>query len=48
MLWGSDLTRLSGTHRECVTMFTKEGPWLSRDDLSWIMGRGVCDWIGWK
>ncbi|MGZ5117855.1 MAG: amidohydrolase family protein [Burkholderiales bacterium] len=48
MFWGSDLTRLSGTYRECVTMFAEEIPWLSQEDLSWIMGRGVCDWIGWK
>jgi predicted TIM-barrel fold metal-dependent hydrolase len=48
MFWGSDLTRLSGTYRECVTLFTEEIPWLSQDDLSWIMGRAVRDWIGWK
>jgi hypothetical protein len=48
MFWGSDLTRLSGTYRQCVTMFTEEIPWLSQDDLSWIMGLGVCDWIGWQ
>jgi L-fuconolactonase len=47
MFWGSDLSRLSGTYRQCITMFTEEMPWLSSDDLSWIMGRGVCEWIGW-
>jgi len=29
-------------------MFTEEIPWLSADDKAWIMGRGICDWIGWK
>ena len=29
-------------------MFTEEMPWLSADDQEWIMGRGVCEWIGWK
>jgi hypothetical protein len=29
-------------------MFTEEMPWLAADDLEWIMGRGVCEWIGWK
>jgi L-fuconolactonase len=48
MFWGSDLTRLSGTYRQCVTMFTEDIPWLSPDDLAWIMGRGVCEWLGWK
>jgi L-fuconolactonase len=48
MFWGSDLSRLAGTYRQCVTMFTEEMPWLKADDLSWIMGRGVCQWLGWK
>jgi hypothetical protein len=29
-------------------MFTDEIPWLSESDKEWIMGRGVCEWIGWK
>jgi L-fuconolactonase len=29
-------------------MFTKEMPWLKGDDLEWVMGRGICDWIGWR
>ncbi len=48
MFWGSDLTRLRGTYRQCATMFTEEIAWLSKDDLAWIMGRGVCEWLGWR
>lgn len=48
MFWGSDLSRLECSYRESVTMFTEEMPWLSASDLEWIMGRGVCEWIGWK
>jgi L-fuconolactonase len=48
MFWGSDLSRLPCPLRQAVTMFTEEMPWLSADDLEWIMGRGVCEWIGWK
>jgi len=48
MFWGSDLSRLPCSYRECVTMFTEEMPWLTRDDLEWIMGRALCEWIGWK
>ena len=48
MFWGSDLSLLECSYRECVTMFTEEMPWLSANDLEWIMGRGLCDWIGWK
>src|SRR5262249_41425369 len=45
--WGSDLSRLHCPYRECVTMFTEEMPWLKGDDLEWVMGRGLSEWIGW-
>ena len=48
MFWGTDLTRLPCSYREGLTMFTEEMPWLSADDLEWIMGRGVREWLGWK
>lgn len=48
MFWGSDLSRLPCTYRECVTLFTEEMPWLEGEDLEWVMGRGLCEWIGWK
>ena len=47
MMWGSDLSRLRGTYRECMTMFTEEMGWLSSNDLEWIMGRTLCEWLGW-
>ena len=46
MLWGSDLTRLKCTYRQCVTVFTEEMPWLKAADLEWIMGRATCEWLG--
>ena len=48
MFWGSDLSRLPCSYRQCVTLFTEELPWLSAQDKEWIMGRGLCEWIGWK
>ena len=48
MFWGTDLSRLPCTYREAVTMFTEEIPWLGEEDKEWIMGRGVCEWLGWK
>jgi hypothetical protein len=30
-----------------VTFFVEELPWLSADDMEWIMGRGICEWLGW-
>jgi L-fuconolactonase len=47
LFWGSDLTRLKCTYRQCVTMFTEELPWLTAGDLESIMGRGLCEWLGW-
>jgi L-fuconolactonase len=29
-------------------MVTEEMPWLSEDDRSWIMGKGLCHWLGWN
>jgi len=46
--WGTDLTRMPCTYRECIDLFTKELPWLKGDDLEWVMGRGVCEWLGWR
>lgn len=48
VFWGSDISRLPCSYRECVTMFTEEMPFLSAGDLEWIMGRGLCEWIDWK
>lgn len=45
--WGTDLTRMSCTYRECINMFTQALPWLTGEDLEWVMGRGVCEWLGW-
>ena len=29
-------------------MFTEEIPWLTPADQEWIMGRGLCEWLGWE
>ena len=46
--WGTDLSRLPCSYREGVTMFTEQMPWLKGQDLEWVMGRGVCEWLNWK
>jgi predicted TIM-barrel fold metal-dependent hydrolase len=46
--WGTDLTRMPCSYRQCVTMFTEELPWLKGRDLELVMGEGVRDWLGWK
>jgi L-fuconolactonase len=46
VFWGSDFSRLPCSYRECVAMFMHEMPWLSADELTWIMGRGIVEWLG--
>jgi predicted TIM-barrel fold metal-dependent hydrolase len=45
--WGTDITRMPCTYRQCVTFFTEELPWLKGKDQELVMGRAVCEWIGW-
>ena len=48
MFWGTDITRMPCSWRECVVAFTDHQPWLPREDLPWIMGRAIARWIGWE
>jgi hypothetical protein len=36
------------TYRECIDLFTKELSWLKGEDLELVMGRGVCEFLGWR
>lgn len=45
--WGTDITKMQCSWRDCITMFTDEMPWLSGRDLERVMGAGICDWWGW-
>jgi len=47
VFWGTDITRLAPSWRECITLFSEELPWLKGDDLELVMGRAV-DWVGWS
>ena len=47
MFWGTDITRMPCSWRQCVTLFTEELPWLSEDDKELIMGRALCQWLDW-
>ena len=48
MFWGSDQTRSPIDYRRGVELFTRHLPWLRGEDLAWVMGRGVREWIGWR
>ena len=45
--WGTDISRMPCSYRQCVTFFTEELPWLMGQDLEKVMGRALCKWIGW-
>ncbi|MBI4082022.1 MAG: amidohydrolase [Candidatus Lambdaproteobacteria bacterium] len=47
MFWGTDWSRLPCSYSEAIRLFTEELPWLSATDKEWIMGRAVCEWLGW-
>jgi predicted TIM-barrel fold metal-dependent hydrolase len=49
--WGTDLSsmlsRSTCTYRQAVTMFTDEMDFLSKEDLEYIMGRGLAECLSW-
>jgi predicted TIM-barrel fold metal-dependent hydrolase len=46
--WGTDITRMRIGWRECIEMFTEHLPWLKGEALAQVMGRSLCEWIGWR
>jgi len=47
LFWAADVTRLPCSYALSKTMITEEMKWLTIEDLEWIMGKGVCEWLGW-
>ena len=47
MFWGTDITKMPCSWRQCVTMFTEELPWLAGPDRQLVMGEALCAWWGW-
>jgi predicted TIM-barrel fold metal-dependent hydrolase len=48
MFWGTDISKIPCSWRQCVTMFTEELPWLTDEDKRLIMGDALCAWWGWN
>ena len=48
VFWGSDLSRLPCTYKQSLTYMSEEIRWLTASDKEWILGRGICEWLGWK
>jgi L-fuconolactonase len=47
MMWGSDLTRLPCSYRECLDHFAKELPFLSGDDRARVLGGTAAKLLRW-
>lgn len=47
VFWGSDLSRLSCDYQELYDFFVEELDFLDEEERALIMGRAVCDWLGW-
>ena len=48
MFWGTDISKMKCSWRECITMFTEELPWLNDQDKQLIMSDAICAWWGWN
>jgi predicted TIM-barrel fold metal-dependent hydrolase len=48
LFWGSDLSRSPVPYRQHIDMWLKDAPWVKEADKEWILGRGICEWLGWK
>ena len=48
MFWGTDISKMPVSWRQCLTMFTEELPWLSEADKTLIMGEAICAWWNWN
>jgi len=47
VFWGTDITKMPCSWRQCVTMLTEELPWLGDQDKRLVMGDALCAWWGW-
>ena len=47
MLWGSDITRLRGTYRECLALFQEALDFLTPEDREWILGKTAAEALRW-
>jgi predicted TIM-barrel fold metal-dependent hydrolase len=48
MFWGTVISAMPCSWRQCVTMFTEELPWLGESDKPLVMGEALTAWWGWR
>ena len=47
IFWGTDITKMPCSWKDCITMFTEEARWLDENDIALVMGDAICAWWGW-
>jgi L-fuconolactonase len=47
LLWGSDLSRLKCSYRECLDQFRMSLDFLSTEDKEWILGKTLAVVLNW-
>jgi predicted TIM-barrel fold metal-dependent hydrolase len=47
LFWGSDITRLSGSYRDCLRLFREGLDFLTEEDRDWILGRALAVALNW-
>lgn len=47
VFWGTDLSRMRVSYRECVEMMTHGLPWLKGEEIEAIMGKSLLQWLKW-
>jgi len=45
--WGTDLSHSPCPYKQVVMLFTEEMKSLTTNELEWIMGRGLAEWLNW-
>jgi predicted TIM-barrel fold metal-dependent hydrolase len=48
MFWGTVISAMPCSWRQCVTLFTEELPWLGESDKPLVMGEALTAWWGWR
>jgi predicted TIM-barrel fold metal-dependent hydrolase len=46
--WGTDISKMPCSWKQCITMFTEHMPWMSDADRRLVMGDAICKWWGWQ
>lgn len=47
LFWGSDVTRLEGSYRDCVRLFQEDLDFLSAEDREWVLGKALAQALDW-